>query len=458
MEGQTILTEGKVFPTLLKFAIPFLVSSLLQALYGATDLLVVGQFSNSAGVSAVAIGSQVMQTITGIVLGITTGGTILVAQYLGAKKEKDIAKTIGTIICMFSILAIALSFIMVLSAGTITRLMDTPKEAMIYTKQYIFICSCGIIFIVGYNAVSGILRGLGDSKTPVIFIAIACVINACANLFLVGAFHMGAAGSAISTIFAQAVSFGLAVIFLRKKGFAFEFNRSYIRLNYLKVRDIFKLGLPIALQDGLINISFLLITTIINTMGLTASASVGVVEKIIIFAMLPPSAFGSAIATVTAQNMGAGKQKRAQISLYYGIGCSLVFGVIFCMYAQFNPMSLTALFSNDAAVVKTASLYLKSYSIDCILVCFIFNMNSFFSGAGHPMFPMIHSMIATFAVRIPISYYLSKLSRVTLYEIGFAAPLATFVSILMCIFYMKSGRWKTNKLTDIENNKNQVIY
>lgn len=447
-----MLTEGKIFSTLLKFAIPFLLSSFLQALYGATDLLVVGQLSNSAGVSAVAIGSQVMQTITGVILGITTGSTILIAQYIGAKKEKDIAQTIGSTIYMFSIIAIVISCIMVLLAGTITNIMDTPREAITYTKQYIFICSCGIPFIVGYNAVSGVLRGLGDSKTPVIFIAIACIINACANFLLVGIFHMGASGSAISTIFAQAVSFILAILFLYKKGFTFEFNRSYIRFNHLKIKNIFKLGLPIALQDGLINISFLLITTIINAMGLTASASVGVVEKIIVFAMLPTTAFASAIATITAQNMGAGKQIRAQKSLYYGIGCSLVFGVTCCIYSQLNPSSLTALFSKDISVITTASLYLKSYSIDCILVCFVFSMNSFFSGCGHSIFPMIHSIIATFIIRIPVSFYLSKLTTVTLYGIGFAAPLATFASIIMCIFYMKSERWKINKITGLGNS------
>lgn len=453
MEGNISLTEGKVFPTLLKFAIPFLFSSFLQALYGATDLFVVGQLCGSAGVSAVAIGSQVMQTITGVILGITTGGTILIAQYLGAKKEKDIARTIGSIICMFSVIAIVLSAIMMFLAGTITRLMDTPGEAMLYTNQYIFICSCGIPFIVGYNAISGVLRGLGDSKTPLIFIAIACIINACANLFSVGTLHMGAAGSAISTILAQGVSFVLAILFLYKRGFSFEFNHSYIRFNSLKMRSIFKLGLPIALQDGLINISFLLITTIVNTMGLTASASVGVVEKIIVFAMLPTTAFASSIATITAQNIGAGKESRAQKSLYYGIGCALVFGIIFCISSQLRPNSITALFSKDMNVIATASLYLKSYSIDCILVCFVFSMNSFFSGCGHSMFPMIHSIIATFAIRIPVCFYLSKLSNVTLYEIGFASPLATSVSIVMCVFYMKSKRWKTNKIVAVGKSR-----
>lgn len=451
MNGHATLTEGRIFSTLLKFSIPFLFSSFLQALYGATDLLVVGKFSDSAGVSAVAIGSQVMQTITGIILGITTGGTILVAQYLGAKKGKDIAKTIGTIICMFSIVALILTLIMTLLSGSITNLMDTPIEAVEYTRKYLFICSCGIIFIVGYNAISGILRGLGDSKTPLLFIAIACIINLIGNLVLVGVFHMGVVGSAISTTGAQALSFIFAVLFLFKKGFSFEFNSSYIGIDKLIAKNIFKLGLPIAFQDGLINISFLLITTIINTMGLTASASVGVVEKIIVFAMLPPSAFASAIAAITAQNIGAGKYNRAKKSLYYGIGCSLIFGIIFCIYSQLNPRFLTKLFTNDVEVIIAASSYLKSYSIDCILVCFVFCMNSFFAGCGNSVFPMIHSIIATFIIRIPISFYLSRVSNVTLYEIGFAAPLATLVSIAICALYMNFGIWQGSKVICKDN-------
>lgn len=451
MKQYTSLTEGKVFSILVRFSIPFLLSSFLQALYGATDLFIVGQFSNSAVTSAVATGSQIMQTITGIILGITTGGTVLIGQYLGAKKEKDVAGAIGTIICIFSAIAFALLIIMVLLTNTIIRLMNTPKEAVIYARYYIFICSCGIPFIVGYNAVSGILRGLGDSKTPLIFIAIACIINFMFNFILVGLFNIGAAGSAVSTIFAQAISFLLEALFIKKRGFSFEFNRSYIKLDYIKAKNILNLGLPISLQDGLINVSFLLITAITNSMGLIASASVGIVEKIIVFAMLPASAFASAIAVITAQNMGAGKPARAQKSLYYGIGCTLIFGIICFVCSQLNPTLITSLFTTDKAVIKTAALYLKSYSLDCIMVSFVFCMNSFFSGSGHSLFPMLHSIITTFVIRIPVSFYFSKLPGTTLYQIGFASPLASSVSIIMCVFYLKSGRWKSNKIICMNN-------
>lgn len=446
MEQKNLLTEGSIFKSLMKFSFPFLLASLLQAFYGAADLFVVGQYADSAAVSAVAIGSQVMQTITGVILGITTGGTILIGQYLGAKREKDMAKTIGTIICVFGFLSVVLTILMVLFTNPIARIMHTPDEAMKYTQQYIFICSCGIPFIIGYNAVSGILRGMGDSKTPLYFIAIACVINITVDIILVDFFKMGAVGAAAATVGAQGISFLLAVLFLWKKGFPFEFGKKYILLFPKKAKIIFHLGLPIALQDGLINISFLLITTIINTMGLTASAAVGVVEKIIVFAMLPPTAFASAIAVMTAQNIGAGKVERAQKSLYAGIAYSLVMGIAFWIYSQISPESITSLFSNDKEVIYTAAAYLKSYSLDCILVCFIFCMNSFFSGCGHPIFPMVHSLIATFLIRIPVSFFLSRIEGITLYKIGFGAPLATFISLIMCIIYMKYGSWKNNAM------------
>lgn len=446
MEQKNLLTKGSIFKSLMIFSFPFLLASLLQAFYGAADLFVVGQYADSAAVSAVAIGSQVMQTITGVILGITTGGTILIGQYLGARREKDMAKTIGTIICVFGLFSVVLTILMVLFTNPIARIMHTPAEAMKYTQQYIFVCSCGIPFIIGYNAVSGILRGMGDSKTPLYFIAIACVINITVDIILVDFFKMGAVGAAAATIGAQGISFLLAVLFLWKKGFPFEFGKKYILLFPKKAKIIFHLGLPIALQDGLINISFLLITTIINTMGLTASAAVGVVEKIIVFAMLPPTAFASAIAVTTAQNIGAGKIERAQKSLYAGIACSLVMGIAFWIYSQISPESITSLFSNDKEVIYTAAAYLKSYSLDCILVCFIFCMNSFFSGCGHPIFPMVHSLIATFLIRIPVSFFLSRIEGITLYKIGFGAPLATFISLIMCIIYMKYGSWKNNTM------------
>ncbi len=436
------LTQGKIGKALLQFSIPFLLASLLQAFYGAVDLFVVGQFSSSSGVSAVATGSQVMQTLTGVILGISTGSTILIGQYLGAKKQAQIAQTIGTAICIFTIFAFCFTVIMTLLTPTLANVMHTPAEAMEETKQYIFICSLGIPFIIGYNAVSGVFRGLGDSKTPLVLVTIACAINVMGDLILVAVFHMGAAGAAVATSVSQGVSFLLAVIYLKKRGFSFPFSRKNIKLDTKKAKQIFTLGLPIALQDGLVNISFLMITAIINTMGLTASASVGVVEKIIVFAMLPSQAFASAVAVMTAQNMGANKPQRAKKGLYTAISMALVFGVSFFLYAQIDSSQFVSLFTKDSAVMEMSQLYLKSYSWDCILICFLFSLNSFFSGCGRSLFAMIHSLIATFLVRIPGSYFLSRMEEATLYEIGFAAPMATILSLIICFVYFKKGVWQ----------------
>ena len=405
------LTQGSVPKVLLQFAVPFLVANILQALYGGADLFVVGQYDDSAGVAAVAIGSQVMQTITGIILGITTGTTVLIAIATGAKDNRKVASTIGSSIWLFSITGIILTLLMILLHNQIAEWMHTPTEAMSDTKSY--------------------------SKTPLYFIALACIINIVLDFILVGYFHLGATGAAIATVTAQGVSFATALCFLHRKGFHFEFTRRDIRLNGVLSKRILALGAPIALQDALINVSFLIITVIVNQMGVIASASLGVVEKIIVFAMLPPMAISSAVATMTAQNYGAGLIRRMNQCLLSGIGLALIFGVTVCLYSQFLPETLTAFFSKDPAVISMAAEYLKGYSIDCVIVSFVFCINSYFSGQGNSLFPMIHSLIATFLFRIPLSYWFSQIDSSSLFIMGFAPPLSTIVSLLICIWYLR---------------------
>ena len=431
------LTQGSVPKVLLQFAVPFLIANALQALYGGADLFVVGQYDDSASVAAVAIGSQVMQTITGIILGITTGTTVLIAIATGAKDNRQVASTIGSSVWLFSIVGVILTLVMTFFHGQIAVLMHTPAEAMADTKSYILICSIGILFIVGYNVVCGILRGLGDSKTPLYFVALACMINIVLDFVLIGYFHMGPTGAAVATVTAQGVSFATALCFLYRRGFHFEFTRHDIRLSRVLSRKVLVLGAPIALQDALVNVSFLIITVIVNQMGVIASASLGVVEKIIVFAMLPPMAVSSAVATMTAQNYGAGLGDRMNKCLYSGIAMALVFGVAFCVYSQFLPETLTAFFTKDPAVVAMAAEYMRGYSIDCILVSFVFWFNSYFSGQGNSIFPMIHSMITTFLFRIPLSYLFSRIDPSSLFIMGFAPPLSTVVSLLICIWYLR---------------------
>lgn len=321
------LTQGNVVKVLFQFALPYLLANVLQALYGGADLFVVGQFDDAASVAGVAIGSQVMQTVTGIILGLKTGITVLIGIATGARNYKELVAVIGSSVWLFALIGIVLTSLMVLCHDPITSVMHTPAEAMQDTQAYLLIASLGIPFIIGYNVVCGILRGIGDSRTPLYFVLLACIINIVLDFLLVGAFHLRAAGAALATISSQGISFVTALWFLHRRGFSFPFTRKDIRLNGLLSRRIMVLGAPIALQDALVNISFLIITVIVNQMGVIASAALGVVEKVIVFAMLPPVAISSAVAAMTAQNYGAGLIGRMNRCLYAGIGMALVFGV-----------------------------------------------------------------------------------------------------------------------------------
>ena len=337
----------------------FLLANVLQALYGGADLFVVGQYDDAASVAAVAIGSQVMQTVTGVILGLTTGTTVLIAIATGAKDYRKTASIIGTSIGLFAAVGAVLTFLMVAFHSRTVQLMHTPPEALADTEAYLWICSLGIPFIIGYNVVCGILRGLGDSRTPLYFVALACALNIVLDFILVGGCHLRAAGAAIATVASQGVSFATALWYLYRKGFHFEFTRRDIRLEGQLCRRVLLLGAPIALQDLLVNFSFLLITVIVNGMGVVASAALGVVEKLIVFAMLPPMAISSAVAAMTAQNYGAGLRVRMNRCLYAGIGMALVFGVSVCLYSQFLPDTLTGIFTRDSEVVQMASGYLR---------------------------------------------------------------------------------------------------
>lgn len=431
------LLNGSVFKSLMLFAIPFMLSNLLQVLYGAADLFVVGHFATTSDVSAVSIGSQTMAMLTNLILGFTTGITVLLGQFFGAKKEKELAATVGSSVVLFTMIAVTISIILFLTNHQIVGLMHTPNDAISATRSYLYICSLGTVFIVGYNAVSAILRGLGDSKTPLLFIAIACVINVIVDFILVDSYQMGAAGAAIATVLAQAGAFIFSLIYLKYKGLGFKFNRQDISFNLPMIAKITKVGLPIGLQSALVGISFLLITVIVNGMGLVASASVGVVEKLIEFLMLPAIALGNAVATMTAQNFGAEQYSRAYKSMRYGIAFCLSISLIVTIVCQFDGSIFTRIFSSDQAVIKNAALYLQTYSFDCLCTSFIFCYNGYLNGGGYTVFTMLHSLLATFILRIPLTLVISKLSGITLFHMGIASPIASMASIIMCVIYIR---------------------
>lgn len=429
------LTEDKVSTALLRFALPFFLANLLHSLYGAVDLLIIGRYCSPAHIAAVSTGTQIMTTLFSVVIGLSTGATVLIGQSVGEGNGEKAAHAVGSSAFLSLIVALVITPPIIIFASPVIALMQTPAEAVGYAWDYLVICAAGIPFMLGYNAVGGIYRGVGDSKTPMYFVAITSCVNLVADILLVGVFRLGAAGAAYATTFSEILSFLIALFFIRRKELPFKIERRHFRPSGKAIGYILKVGIPLSLQEALVSFSFMLITAFVNAMGVIMSAAVGIVEKIMMFTMMPPMAFSSAVTTMTAQNMGANKPDRALKSLRYGIAYSLIFGLAVCVFSQISPQTLTSIFAVDEDVIAMAASYLRTYSFDCILICFIFAMNSYFNGCGKSMVTFVHSMVATFGVRVPICKLAVKYCVGTLWPMGIGAPIASCVSLAICAGY-----------------------
>ena len=436
MHKRNDFTQGKILGPLLRFAMPVLFALFLQAMYGAVDLLVVGKFGTSADVSAVSTGSQIMMTITHLISGLSMGTTIFLGQKLGEGKTELGGKIIGASIWLFMVIGVVFTVLVPMGAGVLADTMNAPAEAFDLTVDYIRICGFGIIVIIAYNLIGSIFRGMGDSKTPLITVLIACICNIIGDLLLVAVFKMGTAGAAIATVFAQLVSVVISYALIRKQKLPFSFKREYIRPEGNIVQKVVVLGVPIALQDLLVGMSFLIILAIVNALGLTASAGVGVAEKVCAFIMLVPSAFMQAMSAFVAQNVGAGRMDRAKKSLVYVIGVSFLFSVVMFYISFFQGDVLSGVFAKEADVIAAGAEYLKSYAIDCLFTCFLFCFIGFFNGIGLTRFVMIQGIVGAFLVRVPVSFLMSRLEPVSLFKIGLATPCSTVVQIILCFICM----------------------
>lgn len=381
-------TEGPILSPLIRFALPVLLALFLQAMYGAVDLLVVGQFGEAADVSAVSTGSQILHSITVVITGLAMGITILTGQRIGEKRPEEAGRTIGAGICLFALVAGVVTALMVALAGSMSRIMHAPEEAFAQTVAYVRICSAGTVFIVAYNVLGSIFRGIGDSKMPLITVAIACVLNIGGDLLFVSVFHMGAAGAAMATVLAQAVSVVLSLAIIRRRELPFRLGRGDIRFDGPVIRRILALGTPVAFQDLLVSISFLVIIAIVNSMGVIASAGVGVAEKLCAFIMLVPSAYMQSMSAFEAQNIGAKRLDRARKALLYGIGTSVAVGFLMFYVSFFHGDWMAGLFARDRQVILAAADYLRAYAIDCILTSFLFCFMGYFNGGGKTLFVM----------------------------------------------------------------------
>lgn len=433
MEKIKNLTEGKILSSLARFAVPVFFTLFLQALYGGVDLLVVGRFAQTADVSGVATGSMLLQTVTMIITGLSMGITILVGEKIGKKRPREAGQAIGSGICLFAVFGILLSLVMVGGAEILAGLLHTPEEAFSQTVIYIRICGSGSIFIVAYNVLGAVFRGIGDSKTPFMTVTIACVLNIAGDLLLVAVFHMGTAGAAVATVTAQTVSVLISFLIIRKKVLPFEFSKQCIRFDRNIIGTELKLGIPVALQELLVGISFLLIQTIVNSFGVVPSAGVGVAEKVCVFIMLVPSAYMQSMSAFAAQNMGAGNPSRAKKALGYGVTTAFAAGLVMSLVTYFYGNLLSSVFSKDLNVIAASHSYLKAYAIDCLLTPFLFCFMGYYNGCEKTMFVMIQGIIGAFLVRIPIVYLVSRYAGATLFQIGLGTPASSLVQITLCL-------------------------
>lgn len=429
-------TEGNILKKLSLFMLPVLGALILQAAYGAVDLLVVGRFGSTAGLSAVSTGSQLMNLVTFMVTQLAMGATVLIARYLGEKKPERIGAVLGGATVVFAILATVLFVLLVFFAHPIAVLMQAPSEALGLTTRYVRICGMGIFFIVAYNMLAAIFRGLGDSKSPLLFVLVACLINIAGDLLFVAGFKMDAAGAAIATVMAQAVSVVLAIVILLKKDLPFTLKKSDFRLNP-QCRKFLQVGLPLALQEVLTQASFLALCAFVNRLGLTASSGYGVASKIVSFAMLIPSALMQSMASFVAQNVGASKPKRAKQAMFTGMGIGLVFGCAVFALVMLKGDVLAGIFSTDAEVVQKGFEYLKGFAPETILTAILFSMLGYFNGNNKTVFVMIQGLVQTLLIRLPMSYLMSIQPNASLTKIGLAAPVSTLVGVLLnTAFYL----------------------
>lgn len=426
------LTTGSVLRNIFVFALPFFLSYFLQTLYGMADLFIIGQFEGAASITAVSVGSQVMHMITVMIVGLAMGTTVMIAQAVGARNKQSVKASIGNTVTLFLLVSILLMVLLVFCTGPITRLMSTPAEAVEGTVQYLIVCFLGIPLITAYNIISAVFRGMGDSRRPMYFIAVACAGNILLDYLFMGAWRMGPVGAAYGTLIAQGISVVAALAYIvRQKSISLAWPDLRPRKNVMG--RLLRIGVPISLQDGFIQIAFLVITVIANMRGLTDAAAVGIVEKFISFVFLVPSSMLATVSALGAQNIGAGKMLRARKTLWYALDICIVFGVVVSLATQFTADRIVGCFARDSAVIAAGALYLQGYIFDCIFAGIHFSFSGFFCALGRSEFSFLHNLVAIVTARIPLVWLTSNWYPDTLFPMGLATCAGSVVSVIICV-------------------------
>lgn len=426
------LTTGSVFKNIVIFSLPYFLSYFLQTLYGLADLFIIGQYEGVASTTAVSVGSQVMHMLTVMIVGLAMGTTVSIGHAVGAGDKKRVSACVGNTVTLFMLVSIVLTAVLVLLVDPIVSVMSTPAEAVGGTARYLTVCFIGIPFITAYNIISSIFRGMGDSKSPMYFIAVACAANIALDYLFMGAMHLGPIGAALGTTLAQALSVLVAFIAIRRRR-SVAVSRGDLHPRRDVMGQILSIGVPVALQDGLIQIAFILITVIANLRGLTDSAAVGIVEKLISFLFLVPSSMLSTVSAIGAQNIGAGDYGRAKQTMWYAIGIAVGFGIIVCILFQFIAEPVVGLFTSDEGVIAAGGQYMHGYIFDCLFAGIHFCFSGYFCACGKSMISFIHNISGVALVRVPGAYLMSKMFPATLLPMGLATAAGSILQVLICI-------------------------
>lgn len=427
------LTTGSVLRNVLYFSLPYLLSYFLQTLYGMADLFIIGQFEGAASTTAVSVGSQVMHMITVMIVGLAMGSTVSIGRSIGAGEHKRATAVIGNTVTLFMALSVVLMAILLVFVRPIVSIMSTPAEAVSGTTAYLTICFIGIPCITAYNIISSIFRGLGDSKSPMYFIAVACVANIILDFLFIGLMGMGPAGAALGTTLSQAISVVVSLFVILRQQTGIQLRRSDLKLKRPVMRQILKIGLPVALQDGFVQIAFIAITIIANQRGLNDAAAVGIVEKVISFLFLVPSSMLSTVSALGAQNIGAGKHDRATLTLRYAILITAGFGLFISIVMQGIAEPVVGLFTADTAVILAGGQYIRGYIWDCLFAGIHFSFSGYFCAYGRSEISFLHNICSILLVRIPGVYLMSTMFPNTLFPMGLATVGGSLLSITICV-------------------------
>ncbi len=452
------LSEGSVTRQLITFSLPFLISNIIQALYSVADMVIVGQFGGASSMermysmSGANIGGQVTMLITNLVIGLSNGGSVLIGQYLGAGQRRNLKETVGTLFTTLIVLAFVMTIGMVILRNPILKMIQTPQESFSEASVYLLVTSLGTVFIFGYNALSAVMRGMGDSTRPLIFVAIACVINVGLDLLLVAGLGLRALGAAIATVASQAISMLLCIIYLRKNDFVFDFGIKSFGFVKERLVMLLKIGIPTSVQHVVVGISFLILTAMVNRLGVTESAAVGAIGKFNSFGILPAAAMSASISAMSAQNIGANEEKRAVKTMRVGMLIAFSISAAIFALSQLFPEYIISIFADEKSMIPKGIEYLRVFSFDYLFVPIVFCFNGLFIGSGHTTFSLINGLMSSVLIRVPAAYILGISLDLGLTGVGLGAPLASFVSLVAGICFFLSGRWR--KLTILSEERN----